>query len=71
MVCPICIATAIGQAALPVATAVGGAVAAKTFMKAKRPPLRGVSVEMKPDEWPKKPTNCALRSVEEVQERKN
>ena len=36
MVCPVCIAAGLSQAALPVATALGSALAAKTALSRKR-----------------------------------
>jgi hypothetical protein len=35
MVCPMCVAAVVSQAALPVATAIGGAVAAKAALKVR------------------------------------
>lgn len=36
MVCPVCVATAVSQAAIPVASAVGGAIAARAAVQQKQ-----------------------------------
>lgn len=41
MVCPMCVAAVVSQAAVPVVTAVGGAFAAKAVLKTKPAAARG------------------------------
>lgn len=47
MVCPVCVATAVSQAAIPVASAVGGAIAARAALQQKPKANRtdGIKIE--------------------------
>lgn len=46
MVCPVCVATAVSQAAIPVASAVGGAVAARAALMEKKKAQRGDAISI-------------------------
>lgn len=69
--CPVCFATAVSQAAIPVASAVGGAVAARVAMKQKPKAQRGEPIRIETV----KSTEAKLSSVpvavkrEEIQSR--